>query len=139
MLYFHMKAGSMNWTDSINWFTDFKFVNRFKMIIDVIIDFKFFHFISKISLDSDLWNADWLLTFETTDFDVLIFNENINQSFAEFIKILFLFNQRFSMIILCWFKQAINKDIISFLCSCIMIDVYKACVINFWLKISSYN
>jgi len=43
------------------------------------------------------------------------------------------------MIILCWSRQVINKDIISFLCSCIMINVYKACVINFWSKISSYN
>jgi len=43
------------------------------------------------------------------------------------------------MIILCWSKQVINKDIISFLCSWIMIDVYKACVIDFWLKISSYD
>ncbi len=43
------------------------------------------------------------------------------------------------MIILCWFKQVINKDIISFLCSCIMIDVYRACVINFQSEISSYN
>ncbi len=48
------------------------------MIVDVTIEFKFFHFILQISLDSDLWNADWLLAFETTDFDVQIFNENIN-------------------------------------------------------------
>ncbi len=45
----------------------------------------------------------------------------------------------FSMIILCWFKWVINKSIISFLCSCIMINVYRTCVINFWSKISSYN
>ncbi len=32
-----------------------------------------------------------------------------------------------------------TKDIISFLCSWIMIDVYKACVIDFWSKISLYN
>ncbi len=43
------------------------------------------------------------------------------------------------MIILCWSKQVINRNIISFLCSCIMIDVYKACVINFQSEISSYN
>jgi len=36
--------------DSMNQFTDFEFVVRFKMIID--IDFKFFCFISQISLDS---------------------------------------------------------------------------------------
>ncbi len=43
------------------------------------------------------------------------------------------------MIILCWFKQVINKDIISFLCSYIMINVYRAYVINFQSKISSYD
>ncbi len=43
------------------------------------------------------------------------------------------------MIILCWFRRVINKDIISFLCSWIMIDVYRACVIDFQSKISSYN
>ncbi len=43
------------------------------------------------------------------------------------------------MIILCCFKQVINKDIILFLCSCIMINVYKVCVIDFQSKISSYN
>ena len=59
--------------------------------------------------------------------------------FAEFINIWFLFNQRFSMIILCWSRQVINRNIISFLCSCIMIDVYRAYVINFQSKISSYN
>ena len=87
-----MSIDSMNQTDSMNWFTSFWFVNRFKMIIDVIIKFKFFHFILQISLDSDLWNVDWLLIFETTDFNVWIFNNDINQSFAEFIKIWFLFN-----------------------------------------------
>ena len=56
-----------------------------------------------------------------------------------FIKIWFLFNQRFSKIILCWSKQVVNKSIISFLCSCIMINVYKAYVIDFQLKISSYD
>ncbi len=70
------------------------------MIIDITIKLKFFHFILQISLDSDLWNADWLLAFKTTDFDVQIFNDDINQLFAEFIKIWFLFNQRFSKIIL---------------------------------------
>ncbi len=43
------------------------------------------------------------------------------------------------MIILCWSRWVINKDIISFLCSYIMINVYKAYVIDFWLEISSYN
>ncbi len=57
------------------------------MIIDVTIKFKFFHFISQISFDSDLWNADWLLAFETTDFNVWIFNDDINWSFAESINI----------------------------------------------------
>ncbi len=71
------------------------------MIVDVTIKFKFFHFILQISFDSSLWNADWLLAFKTTDFDVQIFNDDINQSFAESINIWFLFNQRFSMIILC--------------------------------------
>ncbi len=109
------------------------------MIIDVTIEFKFFHFFLQISFDSDLWNADWLFAFETTDFDVRIFNDDINRLFAEFINIWFFFNQRFSMIILCWSRQVINKDIISFLCSYIMINVYRACVIDFQSKISSYN
>ena len=139
VLCFHMSTDSMNQTDSMNWFTSFKFVSRFKMIVNIIIEFKFFRFISQISLDSNLWNADWLLVFETIDFNVQIFNENINQSFAEFIKIWFLFNQRFSMIILCCSRRVINKNIISFLCSCIMIDVYRACVIDFWSEVSSYN
>ena len=139
VLCFHMSTDSMNQTDSINWFTSFWFMSRFKMIIDVIIKFKFFCFILQILLESDLWNADWLLVFETTDFDVWIFNENINWLFAEFIKIWFFFNQRFSMIILCWFRWVINKSIISFLCSWIMINVYRVCVINFRLKISSYD
>ncbi len=97
--------------DSMNLFTDFWFESLFKMIIDVTIKFKFFLFILQILFDSDLWNADWLLTFEMTDFNVQIFNNDINQSFAEFTKIWFLFNQRFSMIILCWSKRVINKDI----------------------------
>ncbi len=139
VLCFHLNTDSMNQTDSMNWFTDFWFVDLFKMIIDVTIEFKFFRFILQILLDSDLWNADWLLAFKTTDFNVWIFNKNIYQSFAESIKIWFLFNQRFSMIILCWSKWVINKDIISFLCSCIMIDVYKACVISFWSEVSSYD
>ncbi len=134
-----MKADSMNQTDSMNLFTDFWFKNLFKIIVDVTIEFKFFHFIVQILFDSDLWNADWLLAFETTDFNVWIFNDDINQSFAKFTKIWFLFNQRFSMIILCWSKQVINKNIISFLCSWIMIDVYRACVIDFQSEISSYN
>ena len=54
-------------------------------------------------------------------------------------KIWFLFNQRFSMIILCCSRWVINRNIISFLCSCIMINVYKACVIDFQSEISSYN
>ncbi len=134
-----MSTDSMNWTDSMNRFTSFWFVSRFKMIVNIIIKFKFFCFILQILLDSDLWNADWLLAFKTTDFNVQIFHDDINWSFAESIKIWFLFNQRFSMIILCWSRQVINKDIISFLYSCIMINVYKACVINFQSKISSYN
>jgi len=43
------------------------------------------------------------------------------------------------MIILCWFRQVINKDIISFLYSCIMINVYRVYIINFQSKVSSYN
>ncbi len=43
------------------------------------------------------------------------------------------------MIILCWSKWVINRDIISFLCSCIMINVYRACVIDFRSEISSYD
>ena len=125
--------------DSMNLFTNFWFMSLFKMIVDVTIKFKFFRFILQISLDSDLWNADWLHAFKTTDFNVQIFNDDINQSFAEFTKIWFLFNQRFSMIILCWSKQVINRNIISFLCSCIMINVYRACVIDFWSEILSYN
>ena len=101
MLCFAIRADSMNRVNSMNLFTDFWFMSRFKMIIDVTIKFKFFHFISQISLDSDLWNANWLLTFETADFNVQIFNDDINWLFAEFIKIWFLFNQKFSMIILC--------------------------------------
>jgi len=38
----------------MNRFTNFKFVDCFKMIINIIINFKFFHFILQISLDSDL-------------------------------------------------------------------------------------
>ncbi len=64
VLCFAMKA------DSMNLFTDFWFMSLFKMIINVTIKFKFFCFILQISLDSNLWNADWLLTFKTTDFDV---------------------------------------------------------------------
>ncbi len=124
-------------TDSMNRFTDFEFVVRFKMIVD--IDFKFFRFISQISLDSSLWNADWLLAFKMISFKIRIFDEDINQSFAESIKIWFLFNQRLSMIILCWSRRVINKDIISFLCSCIVTEIYRACVIDLRSKISSYE
>ena len=125
--------------DSMNLFIDFWFMSLFKMIINITIKFKFFYFILQISFDSDLWNVDWLLTFETTDFDVWIFNNDINQLFAKFINIWFLFNQRFSMIILCWSKQVINRNIISFLCSYIIINIYKACVIDFQSEILSYN
>ncbi len=125
--------------DSMNLFTDFWFMNLFKMIVDVTIKFKFFCFILQILFDSNLWNADWLLAFEITDFDVQIFNDDINQSFAESINIWFLFNQKFSMIILCWSRRVINRSIISFLCSCIMINVYRACVIDFRSEISSYD
>jgi len=52
VLCFTMKA------DSMNLFTDFWFMNLFKMIVDVTIKFKFFHFILQISLDLNLWNAD---------------------------------------------------------------------------------
>ncbi len=43
------------------------------------------------------------------------------------------------MIILCCSRRVINKDIISFLCSCIMINVYRACVIDFQSEVSSYD
>ncbi len=69
----------------MNRFRDFEFVVRFKMIID--IDFKFFRFISQISLDLSWWNADWLLAFKTISFKIWIFDEDINQSFAKSIKI----------------------------------------------------
>ncbi len=139
MLCFVMKADSINRADLMNLFTDFWFMSLFKIIVDVTIKFKFFYFILQILFNSDLWNADWLLAFKTTDFNVWIFNDDINRSFAESTNIWFLFNQKFSMIILCWFKQVINKDIISFLCSCIMIYVYRACVIDFQSEVSSYN
>ena len=134
-----MRADSMNQADSMNLFTDFWFMSFFKMIVDVTIEFKFFCFILQILFDSALWNADWLLAFKTTDFNVQIFNDDINQSFAESINIWFLFNQKFSMIIMCWSRWVINKDIILFLCSCIMIDVYRVCVIDFQSEISSYD
>ncbi len=72
-------------------------------------------------------------------FKIWIFDEDINWSFVKFIKIWFLFNQRLLMIILCWSRRVINKDIISFLCFCIMIEIYKACVINLRSKILSYE
>ncbi len=43
------------------------------------------------------------------------------------------------MIILCCSRWVINKNIISFLCSCIIINVYKACIIDFQSEISSYD
>ncbi len=107
------------------------------MIID--IDFKFFHFISQILLDSSWWNADWLLVFEMISFKIWIFDENINRSFAESIKIWFLFNQKLSMIILCWSRWVINRSIISFLCSCIVTEIYRACVIDLRSRILSYE
>ncbi len=139
VLNFTKSNDSMNWTNSMNWFTSFWFVNCFKIIVNITIKFKFFHFILQISFDLNLWNVDWLLAFETTDFNIWIFNDDINWSFAEFIKIWFFFNQKFSIIILCWSRWIINKNIISFLCSWIMIDVYKVCVIDFQSKISSYD
>jgi len=39
-------------------FINFKIIDRFNMIIDLMIDFKFFHFILQISLSSDLQNSD---------------------------------------------------------------------------------
>jgi len=41
-------------TELLSEFTDFKFVDCFKMIINVTINFKFFHFISQILLSSNL-------------------------------------------------------------------------------------
>ncbi len=43
------------------------------------------------------------------------------------------------MIILYCSKQVINKNIILFLCFCIMINVYKAYVIDFQSEVSLYN
>ncbi len=43
------------------------------------------------------------------------------------------------MIILCWSRRVINRNIISFLCFCIMINVYRAYVIDFESEISSYD
>ena len=43
------------------------------------------------------------------------------------------------MIILCWSKWVINKDIISFLCSCIVTEIYRACVIDLRSRILSYE
>ncbi len=39
--------------NSMNKFTDFKFINYFKMIINIMINFKFFYFILQISLNSN--------------------------------------------------------------------------------------
>ncbi len=72
-------------------------------------------------------------------FEIWIFDEDINRSFAKSIKIWFLFNQRLSIIILCWFRRVINENIISFLCSCIMIEIYRACVIDLRSRILSYK
>ncbi len=43
------------------------------------------------------------------------------------------------MIILCWSKQVINRSIISFLCSCIVIEIYRACVIDLRSRVLSYE
>ncbi len=43
------------------------------------------------------------------------------------------------MIILCWSRRVINKDVISFLCSCIVTEIYRACVIDLRLKILLYE
>ena len=40
---------------------------------------------------------------------------------------------------MCWSKRVINRNIISFLCSWIMINVYRMYVINFQSEISSYD
>ncbi len=72
-------------------------------------------------------------------FKIQIFNEDINQSFAESIKIWFLFNQRLLMIILCWSRRVINRNIISFLCSCIVTEIYRACVIDLQSRVLSYE
>ncbi len=66
------------------------------MIIDVTIEFKFFYFILQISLDSDLWNVDWLLAFETADFNVWIFNDDINQSLQNLSKFDFFQSEIFN-------------------------------------------
>ncbi len=123
----------------MNLFTGFWFGSLFKMVVDVTIEFKFFRFISQTSFDSGLWNADWLLAFGTAGFDVRIFNDDINRSFAESTKIWFLFNQEFPMIILCWPRRVINRGTIPSLCSWIMIDVYRACVIGFRSEVPSYD
>jgi len=41
-------------TELLSEFIDFRFVDCFKMIIDVTIDFKFFHFILQILFNSNL-------------------------------------------------------------------------------------
>ncbi len=43
------------------------------------------------------------------------------------------------MIILCWSRWVINRDIISFLCSCRVTEIYRACVIDLRSRISSYE
>ncbi len=43
------------------------------------------------------------------------------------------------MIILCWSRRVINRDIISFLCFCIVTEIYRACVIDLRSRVSSYE
>jgi hypothetical protein len=43
------------------------------------------------------------------------------------------------MIILCCSKQVINRNIILFLCSYVVTEIYKVYVIDFWLRVSLYN
>ena len=43
------------------------------------------------------------------------------------------------MIILCWFRWVIDRNIISFLCSCIVTEIYRAYVIDLRSKILSYE
>ncbi len=43
------------------------------------------------------------------------------------------------MIILYCFRRVINKNIISFLYFYIIINVYKACIIDFWSKVLLYD
>ena len=43
------------------------------------------------------------------------------------------------MIILCWSRRIINKDIIWFLCSCIVTEIYRAYVIDLRSRVLSYE